>query len=310
MTEGFTKLFASIIHSTVWREPDHVRLVWVTMLAMADRNGYVGASLPGLADAARVTLSECEDALEKFMAPDPYSRSQEHEGRRIELADRGWQLLNYKVFREARQAEVRREQNREAQRRYRDKRKQERKQGKQGKPESAHAEAEAEAKAEEDRQTDQASSLDAAKLWDRHSGGSFAGHAQWERDYATVAAAARRHWPTDSQAKLEALSANFWRDGGWAQQERAAGRRVTPAMWAKNIQRDVDAVLGVVEQPREPGVSDQEAARRAAAALWREVTALGEQVDAAEAAGNHEAARALERQMVEKRKEAMKYDWR
>ncbi len=91
------------------------------MLALADRFGYVGASVPGLADASRVTLEECEDALRRFQEPDRYSRSQEHEGRRISTVDRGWQLLNHEKFREARNSDERREQNRLAQQRHRQK---------------------------------------------------------------------------------------------------------------------------------------------------------------------------------------------
>lgn len=131
--ETYTKLFSSIVHSSVWREPNHVRLVWVTMLALANRWGYVGASVPGLADASRVTLEECEDALRRFQEPDRHSRSQEHEGRRILAVDRGWQLLNHEKFREARNSDERREQNRQAQARYRKKLAD----SKQNKPESA-----------------------------------------------------------------------------------------------------------------------------------------------------------------------------
>jgi hypothetical protein len=144
---GFTKLSSSIVFSTVWREPNHIRIVWITMLALADARGYVGASLPGLADAARVTLAECEEAIASFLAPDRYSRTKDHEGRRIEVVDGGWRLLNHELYRNGRDPEARREQNREAQARFR-----ERHQGKprkpgvsQRQPESAQAEAEAEA---------------------------------------------------------------------------------------------------------------------------------------------------------------------
>jgi hypothetical protein len=98
---GYAKLFGSILHSTVWLEPNHVRLVWITMLAMANRRGLVEASLPGLAVAARVSLEECQEALNKFTSPDPHSRTKDHEGRRIEEVDGGWVLLNYEKHRQA-----------------------------------------------------------------------------------------------------------------------------------------------------------------------------------------------------------------
>ena len=96
---GFTKLFQSIVHSTIWREPMHVKIVWVTMLAMADRDGGVSLSIPGLADLSKVSLDECLDALERLKAPDEWSRTKEHEGRRIEDVDGGWVILNYLKYR-------------------------------------------------------------------------------------------------------------------------------------------------------------------------------------------------------------------
>ena len=116
---GFTKLFSGLVHSTVWREEMHVKVVWITMLALADRNGHVLASLPGLADASRVTLEQCQDALAKLAAPDVHSRTKLNEGRRIEEVDGGWRLLNYLKYRNMRDEENRRQQVREAVGRYR-----------------------------------------------------------------------------------------------------------------------------------------------------------------------------------------------
>lgn len=96
---GYTKLFGSLIHSTVWREPNHVRIVWITLLAISDRDGIAEASIPGLADAARVTLTECEQALEVLESPDPYSRNKAHQGRRIAEAAGGWLILNHEDYR-------------------------------------------------------------------------------------------------------------------------------------------------------------------------------------------------------------------
>ena len=149
MSVTFTKLFSSITESTVWCESAHTRLVWITMLAMADRKGRVWASIPGLANRARVPLEDAEKALETFLAPDRYSRTPDHEGRRIEPIDGGWQLLNHAKYRDMRDEEVRREQNREAKQREREK------SAKlltvsHGQPKSAQAEAYTEAEAEAD----------------------------------------------------------------------------------------------------------------------------------------------------------------
>lgn len=112
---GYTKLFSSILASTIWREQNHVRLVWITMLAMADKDGVCEASVPGLADLARVPITDCEDALRVLAAPDPYSRTSEHEGRRIEPIDGGWLLLNHAKYREKMNLEDRREYLRQKQ---------------------------------------------------------------------------------------------------------------------------------------------------------------------------------------------------
>lgn len=70
------------------------------MLAMADKWGYVGSSLPGLADAAKVSLEEAKTAVDKFGQPDPHSRTKDNDGRRIVEAQGGWQILNYEAHRE------------------------------------------------------------------------------------------------------------------------------------------------------------------------------------------------------------------
>ncbi len=101
MNHGFTKLFSSIVTSTIWAETNPTRIVWITMLALADRQGEVGASIPGLARAANVTIEECEIAIKAFIAPDGYSRTKDHDGRRIIEVEGGWRLLNYAKYREA-----------------------------------------------------------------------------------------------------------------------------------------------------------------------------------------------------------------
>lgn len=97
---GFTKLFGTLVTSTIWREDDKTRVVWITMLAMADRHGYVAASVPGLAAIANVATEECRAALLRLKAPDLDSRTKDREGRRLEDADGGWTILNYAKYRE------------------------------------------------------------------------------------------------------------------------------------------------------------------------------------------------------------------
>ena len=144
MSITFTKLFSSITESTVWCEPDTTRLVWITMLAMADREGRVWASVPGLAGRARVSVDACREALRCFLSPDPDSRTKAFEGRRIEEIEGGWRLLNHKKYRELRDEEARKAYQRE----WVKKRRQSKSTVDQCRPQSTHAEAEADAESE------------------------------------------------------------------------------------------------------------------------------------------------------------------
>lgn len=112
MSDTYTKLFSSITESTVWGEPYATRIVWVAMLAMADQAGNVYGSVPGLARRANVSLQEVEVALASFMSPDPYSRTKDEDGRRVEEIDGGWRLINHAKYRSIRGADERREAKR------------------------------------------------------------------------------------------------------------------------------------------------------------------------------------------------------
>lgn len=116
---GYTKLFSSIVASTIWREDDKTRIVWITMLAMADKHGVVEGSIPGLADIARVTVEECRASISNLQAPDPDSRSREEDGRRILPVDGGWRLVNHGKYREKMGSAERREYLKNKQREYR-----------------------------------------------------------------------------------------------------------------------------------------------------------------------------------------------
>lgn len=75
------------------------------MLAMADQNGRVWGSIPGLANRARVPVDDARLAIDTFLGPDPDSRTSDFEGRRIEAIDGGWRLLNHEKYRAIRDEE-------------------------------------------------------------------------------------------------------------------------------------------------------------------------------------------------------------
>lgn len=118
----FTKLFNSILDSTIWQESKETKLIWVTMLAMSDKDGDIHASIPGLASRAGVSIEECEEALKCLLSPDKYSRTKDNEGRRIAEIDGGWVLLNHAKYRALLSAEERREYMRRKQQESRERR--------------------------------------------------------------------------------------------------------------------------------------------------------------------------------------------
>lgn len=100
MSEGFAKLYSDIVDSSIWDEPPETCKVWVTLLALSDRDGFVRGSLGWLASKSKVTIEQCGKALECFTRPDPKSRTPSNEGRRIKEVERGWLILNYSYFRD------------------------------------------------------------------------------------------------------------------------------------------------------------------------------------------------------------------
>lgn len=121
MTNGYVKLFSTILASSIWSEDDRTRLVWITMLVLMDSEGQVKGSVPGLAHFARVPVEDCRMALAKFMEPDPETVTQEHDGRRIEAIEGGWRILNAGKYREMMSLDQRREYWRKKKQESRDK---------------------------------------------------------------------------------------------------------------------------------------------------------------------------------------------
>jgi hypothetical protein len=118
---GYTKLFSDIITSTIWQEPNDCRVLWITMLALQDRDHICRATVPALAKICNITNELCEEYLTDFQQPDKYSRSQEHEGRRIEQIEGGYLILNGEYYQRLLSKEDRREYKRNKAQEYRDK---------------------------------------------------------------------------------------------------------------------------------------------------------------------------------------------
>jgi len=99
-TFGWSPLFSTIIDSSVWRESKETRLVWITLLAKKNRNGFVRAALWALARDAGVTEDECREAIRVLEAPDSESHCKDYEGRRVKPVNGGWIVLNHMMYRD------------------------------------------------------------------------------------------------------------------------------------------------------------------------------------------------------------------
>ncbi len=99
---GYVKIHQCVLDSSIWQEPEGTRLVFLTMLVMADQEGHVEASVSGLARRANVSIDSCRRALETLSSPDPDDRSGVENGVRISKVPRGWFVINHKYYRDLR----------------------------------------------------------------------------------------------------------------------------------------------------------------------------------------------------------------
>jgi hypothetical protein len=97
---SFAKLHRCIVTSSVFHQPEGVFKVWIAMLALADKDGYTTPAVPALSSICGITMAQADDAIAILSAPDPYSRTKDYEGRRIEAKGDGWKILNYEKYRD------------------------------------------------------------------------------------------------------------------------------------------------------------------------------------------------------------------
>ena len=116
---GYTKLFSSILMSSIWEENTDTRIVWVTLLALADQDGHVDGTVHSVARVARVSVEACQSAMDTFLNTDPLDSSGVMDGRRVIPEHGGWTLVNYNAYRHRMSEEDRKERDRIRQAKYR-----------------------------------------------------------------------------------------------------------------------------------------------------------------------------------------------
>jgi hypothetical protein len=97
----YNRLFTKILDSSIWLEPDSTRIVWLTLIASMDEDGFCAfACAANLANRARVPTDKTQEAIKTLESPDPNSADPDHDGRRIERVPGGWIVLNAAKYRE------------------------------------------------------------------------------------------------------------------------------------------------------------------------------------------------------------------
>jgi hypothetical protein len=99
-SRGFTKLDSGIVDSTLWMKENDVLRVWIALLAKCDAYGFVRAAVPSMAHLCFTTIERFEQIIDELCAPDPHSRSHDNEGRRLQVIEGGWCILNYIRYRD------------------------------------------------------------------------------------------------------------------------------------------------------------------------------------------------------------------
>jgi hypothetical protein len=120
----YNRLFYSILDSSIWLEPTPTRIVWITLLAAMDEDGFAKFSaIENLASRARVTIDECKEAVRVLTSPDINSGNPDNEGRRLERVPGGFMVCNAVTHRNVCTREHRRDLVRDRVKRYRERQK-------------------------------------------------------------------------------------------------------------------------------------------------------------------------------------------
>jgi uncharacterized phage protein (TIGR02220 family) len=104
MSQLYARVFVQILDSSIAEdfETRHVFEDFLKVCTVGENGGIVDMTRQALARKFNVPIEKLNRAIERLEAPDPNSRNQEHEGRRLErLDDRrdwGWQILNWKDY--------------------------------------------------------------------------------------------------------------------------------------------------------------------------------------------------------------------
>lgn len=101
---GYTPLFSSLTTGTLCGKWPDIGL-WPIVLSLKDKLGVVDVTPDYLSRVTGLSLEEVVACMERFCEPDPYSRSDVEDGRRLVLLEPerrnwGWRVVNSGLYRE------------------------------------------------------------------------------------------------------------------------------------------------------------------------------------------------------------------
>lgn len=100
---SYTPLFDSLTKGTLCGKWPDIGL-WPLVLSMADRYGVVDVTHQYIATVSGLELGEVVACMDRFCQPDPLSRSQDNDGRRLvcleEHRNWGWRIVNHGKYAE------------------------------------------------------------------------------------------------------------------------------------------------------------------------------------------------------------------
>lgn len=118
----FAKVFGQIFDSSI-ADDYNCRRMFMDLLVLADSDGVVDMTHDAISRRTNVPLEEVRKYIDQLQQPDPASRSKVDQGRRIMPIDGergwGWQIVNYRHYRQIRDEDARRSYFRDAKRKQR-----------------------------------------------------------------------------------------------------------------------------------------------------------------------------------------------
>lgn len=118
----YGKIFDSIYEGTLYGQWEAL-VTFQQMIVLCDADGMIDMTPHAIAARTSIPLKIIEKGIAVLEDPDPFSRTPDHEGRRIELIDAhrpwGWHIINHAKYLGLQDADMVRAQTRERVRKHR-----------------------------------------------------------------------------------------------------------------------------------------------------------------------------------------------